>query len=234
MLKRVLLSVAVILFVSAVAFAQPPIGAASGSIYQYQNFIVGDLLHPSASGLSSIVTVSHGENALSIQSLQINNEQSVPGSYDPINLPLWWNTPDPKTKANQEQYADIFQKTWAESDCGIITTSAFISAGGVQDQFIGYADDLKYQGQTLGLAADQLLVSTGNAEGTSINDVDDMSQYQIGQNGAGSMYEYSYIDAFQMGDIDGKSNTTVSAVNSMIASTTQNQLVYGNVYDIDP
>jgi len=232
MFSRVLLSVAVVLFVSAASFAHgngngDGIGAAAGSIYQYQNFVVGDLEHLSTSGLCSILTVSHGDHALSIQSLEIENEQAAPVSFKPIwckPLSLW--PCDDKTQAYQWQETDVFQKTKAESDCGIITVSAFLSTGGVQDQLIGYSDDPKLQSQSLGLAADQLLVSTGNAEGRAINDVDDMQQTQIGVNGAGNMGEYSYIDAFQMGHVDGTSNTTVSAVNSMIATTTQNQMVF--------
>ncbi|MFQ6035161.1 MAG: hypothetical protein ACE5NM_04840 [Sedimentisphaerales bacterium] len=239
MLSRILLSVAAILFASVPAFAQPPIGAAAGSIYQYQNFVVGDIIHNDGAGLSSILIVSHGEDAFALNSLEIENEQSVPAWFS--ISPLWigdspWQD-GPKTKANQWQSADIKQKTEADSDCGIITVSAFLSAGGEQEQFIGYSNDLKAQGQTLGLVADQVLLATGNADGTAINDADDVQQGQYGKNGAGSMSEYSYIDAFQMAEVDGKSNTTVTAMNSMVVSTDQNQAVIGplsGLPDLDP
>lgn len=223
MLKKVLLSVAVILFVSAVALADIPTGAAAGSIYQYQNFVVGDLLHPSVSGISSILTVSHGDDAFSLQSLNVSNEQSVPWWFGSFGGPFMDPCP---TLGNQWQCADLLVKTEAEADCGIITVSGFLSGMGIQDQFIGYSDDPKWQAQTLGLAADQLLLGSGNAEGTAINDVDDMSQGQAGINGAGSISEDSLMNAFQLASVEGKPNTTVSAVNSMLATTTQNQIVF--------
>lgn len=229
MLSRVLLSVAAILFISAPALASPPIGAAAGSIYQYQNFIVGDTIGMDSAGLSSILTVSHGDEAETIQALEIYNEQSAPASGGWVGSlwgSSWWHD-EPKTKGNQWQEAEIKQITEAKSDCGIITASAFLDVGGAQEQFIGYSDDLKLQSQSLGLAADQVLLSTGNAEGEAINDVDDMQQEQAGTNGAGSVTEYSLIDAFQKAEVEGNSNTTISAINSMLVTTEQNQAVVG-------
>ena len=223
MLKKVLFSVAVILLVSAVTFAQPPASAAAGSLYQYQNFVVGDIMTPSMAGMSSILTVSHGDAAFALQSLDVGNEQSTPYWFSPLSYP--WQE-DPKVKGNQLQTADLFQKTEAEADCGIVTVSAFLSGWGVQEQFVGFSDAPKWQAQDLGIAADQLLVSTGDAEGKALNDADNVYQGQIGINGAGSIEQYSEIDAFQLADINGMSNTTVSAVNSMIATTAQNQVVY--------
>lgn len=223
MLSRFTLSIAVILLVASGAYAD--IGMAAGSIYQYQNFVIGDLLGFDNCGISSILTVSHGDEAESIQALEIENEQAVPTSFKPP-----WCTPvcseNCDTKAYQWQWVDIKQKTEAESECGVIAVSAFLSGFGEQEQAIGSSDDPKTQSQTLGLAADQVLLSTGNAEGEAINDVDDMSQAQVGVNGAGSMGEYSYIDAFQMAEVEGTPNTTVSALNSMIATTYQTQTVF--------
>jgi len=228
MLSRFTISVAVILFVCSGAFADYDngIGLASGSIYQYQNFVVGDLLGFDSSGLNSILVVSHGEDAFAINSLEIENEQSIPTSFKPP-----WCTPvfpndDPKTAGYQWQEADIKQKTEAESGSGIITVSAFFSGFGEQEQAIGFSDDPKSQNQTLGLAADQVLLASGPAEGWATNDADDMSQAQVGLNTAGSMGEYSLIDAFQYSEVDGAPNTTVSALNSMIATTAQTQTVF--------
>lgn len=225
MLSRFIITVAVVLLVCSVG-ANADIGMAAGSIYQYQNFVVGDLINPQSSGLNSILTVSHGENAFAINALEIYNEQSVPAQFGFI--PLWgWDWCDEcPTKANQWQSADIKQTTEAESDCGIITVSAFLTGFGIQEQAIGSADFPKVQEQTLGVLADQVLLATGNAEGTAINDADDVQQEQFGRNGAGSMDQFSVIDAFQMSDVEGNSNTTVTALNSMMATTTQTQTVF--------
>lgn len=228
MFSKVLLSVAVILLVSAPAFAQPPIGAAAGSIYQYQNFIVGDVWGFDSGGLSSILTVSHGESAFGLNSLVIENEQAAPVSFKPP-----WCTPVPpspcnpcQTKAYQWQWADMKQKTDAVSDCGIIVVSAFLTGFGEQTQAIGSSDNPKTQGQTLGVAADQMLLSTGNADGWAVNTADNVSQAQVARNGAGSMGEYSFIDASQRSEVHGTPNTTVSALNSLVATTTQTQTVF--------
>jgi hypothetical protein len=226
MLRKVL-PVVVILFVSA-AYAQPliipPSSPYPGSIFQSQQFVVGSL---TASGISTVLTVTHGDDASSSQSLYINNDQSVPANYSPLGIDLlgWWFQDEIKTKGNQQQVADFEQQAEAESDCGIITVSAFISGWGDQAQFVGYADDPKAQAQILGLASDQLLLSTGNAEGATYNG-DYMAGEQLGKNGASSMAESSLVDAAQYADIDGKPNTTVSAVNSIIAATAQAQQVY--------
>jgi hypothetical protein len=227
MLKKVLFSVAVILLVSAVTFAQPPASAAAGSLYQYQNFVVGDIMTPSTAGMSSILTVSHGESAFSLQSLEVGNEQSAPlgFGFSPLWFPGGFCDACP-VKGNQWQTADMAQKTDADADCGIVTVSAFLSGWGVQEQFVGFSDAPKWQAQDLGVAADQLLVSSGNADGRAVNDADDVQQEQTAVNGAGSMGQYSIIDAYQIADTEGKSNTTVSAVNSMVATTAQNQVVY--------
>ena len=236
MLSRILLSVAAILITSTPVLADPPIGAAAGSIYQYQNFVVGDTVCNDNAGLSSILIVSHGDDASAIQTLRIENEQSAPAWLGWWIGPLSdcpWHDGGCQTKAKQWQDAAIDQLTEAESDCGIITVSAFLDAGGAQEQFIGSSDDLKVQGQNLGLAADQALLSTGNAQGSAINDAD-MNQEQFGRNGAGSLDEYSFIGAFQRAEVDGKSNTTVTAMNSMNVTTEQNQAVVGPLSGLSP
>jgi len=255
MLKRVLLSGVVILFVSAGAFADIVIVGEPlpGSIYQHQSFAVGNAESP---GISSIVSLVHGNaSASSRQFLDIKNTQNSPekshygnvgsigfGDYSGgpvvvLDLDSYGGDcggcPDGdqckdscETKANQCQDADLDQIVNAKGNCGIITVSSFLDAGGNQGQFIGSSVSPKLQEQSLGVVADQLLFrSDGGGSGDATNRAE-MTQKQGGSNAAGSMQERSYIDADQMAEMRGKPNSTVTIVNGMMANTSQVQTVF--------
>ncbi len=219
MLSRLLLSVAVILFVCSGAFAQPP-SILAGSVFQYQNFAVGDLLCP---GISSSVNLVHGDGGgTSLQWLNINNEHSVPACYGPICLPC----PSCDTAASQWQDAYLKQYSHAAGKCAIVSVNAFLDAGGIQEQTIGAATTPKTQAQSMGMAADQVLLRSDGAGGGSSVNYADLYQKQAGVNAAGSMLETSTIEGSQDASLGGAALSTVTLANSMTASTMQAQVVY--------
>jgi hypothetical protein len=225
MCTRISVAIAVVLLVCSVVGAQDIL---PGSAWQYQDFVVGDLANP---GISSVLNTVHGSGAYAFAntSLDIGNSQGTPVCYGPIGvvgLPGQLCVADCLTAAGQCQDGLLVQTAEADGDCAIISVNAFLDAGGAQEQTIGASTSPKSQGQSLGMAADQVLLrSDGGGLGWAQNTAD-LLQAQMGKNAAGSVRERSSIDACQYGEVNGNAGSTATLATSMNACTTQAQVVY--------
>ncbi len=130
------------------------------------------------------------------------------------------------TKASQLQRAKFTQKGTAEGEAGSISINHFLDADGTQDQYIGSGVGTKRQEQSLGLAADQILIKTGGtASGEAFFDIKKLTQEQYGKNAAGFAKEISTIGGQQYATFSGQAGSDGSIVNSMAVQTTQSQKV---------
>jgi hypothetical protein len=219
MLKKVLLSVVVVLFVSSGAFAViiPPMSPLLGSISHQQQFLVGDPLFTTNAGMSSVANLYHGASTAQVgQALQIFNEHTAFSGNDPSCL----------TQGTQEQYGDIQQAVEACGHCSVMTVSAFLDAFGSQDQFVGSSVDPKAQEQSLGLIGQQaLLESDGAGGGTAVNDAT-LTQNQFGGNALGNVTEQSTIDLDQRSLVQGDAGSNPSTLSSAVVTTAQSQTVF--------
>ncbi len=227
MLKKIAIFMTVLLMASPVTLADSIL---PGSVHQMQTFTVGDTGN---TGMGIVLTLTHGDaGAGATQNLYIDNEQSSPCNTNPCWEPCFnFNKScgcddDCDVEALQTQDADLEQDASAHGNCGIINVNTFMDAGGDQEQFIGFSTDTKSQIQCLGVAAQQVLArSDGAGGGDSTNDAT-LSQTQAGSNAAGSVYESSTIDALQTSGTGGAANSTTALATSLIATTTQAQMVY--------
>ena len=221
MLKKIAVFMMALLVISSVASATG--STLAGSILQTQAFSVTGI--GTGAGMATVLNLVHGDAmASSIQCLDIDNVQSAPGSIMPSLNSCFFNICG--ATAFEAQNADLHQTAIADGTCGIISISAYLDAVGAQTQGIGSATDIKYQAQSLGVAADQVLLrSSGSGGGVATNSAD-LNQVQAGANAAGSVMESSSIGAFQVGVTGGSANSTVTMANTMTAVTTQAQQVY--------
>jgi hypothetical protein len=227
MITRVTLAVAIVLIVTTGAYADSLL---AGSIWQQQTFSVGNTTNP---GMSSLLNLVHGDqNAEMMQFVDVENVHAAPMSSGwvwTVGTPMgdWRNCGDScTTRANQYQVGDMDQIVTANGDCGVISVNAFLDAAGGQEQTIGASVSPKMQMQTLGVAADQVLMrSDGAGSGEAYNGAE-IYQDQDGSNAAGSVFESSYIEADQMGEVDGQAGSTASLVGGLNATTSQAQVVY--------
>ena len=225
MITRVTLAVAIVLIVTTGAYADSLL---AGSIWQQQSFSVGNTTNP---GMSSLLNLVHGDqDAWMGQFIDIDNEHSAPamGPIYVVGSPFtgWGNCSDCLTQGSQFQHGDLDQIVEAEGDCGVISVNAFLDAAGGQEQTIGASVSPKMQVQTLGVAADQVLMrSDGEGYGEAKNGAW-LEQGQRGGNAGGSVSEYSFIEADQIGQVDGEAGSTASLVGGLNVATTQSQVVY--------
>jgi len=242
MLKKIAIFMTVLLMASPVTLADAIL---PGSVHQVQTFTVGDMGN---TGMGIVLNLTHGDaGASAVQSLDIDNEQSSPCNATPCGKgscfgrdfmssfnsgpggpggPGSCNDESCDVEAVQTQVADLDQDASACGHCGIISVNTFMDAGGDQEQFIGFSTDTKSQIQCLGVAAQQILTrSAGAGGGDSTNDAS-LTQTQAGSNAAGSVYESSTIDALQTSDTGGAANSTTALATSLMATTTQAQMVY--------
>jgi hypothetical protein len=219
MLKKLAMFTLVVLMISSVASAS----TLAGSVAQTQAFAVTTV--GTGAGMATVLNLNHGDaTASSVQCLTIDNVQSAPGSVMPCLVTCFG--PICTATAFEAQNAGLHQTALADGSCGIISVSSYLDAVGAQTQGIGNATDPKTQVQSLGVAADQVLLrSSGPGMGTTTN-VADLSQVQAGANAAGSVLESSSIDAFQVGVTSGAANSTVTMANTLVATTSQAQQVY--------
>lgn len=230
MVTRVALAVAVVLVASTVTLADPP-GVLPGTIWQQQSFAVGSAQNP---GISSLINLVHGDQEADMyQFVEIDNWHNAPAYFGtpwPLagggGSPFWWDRDNCDTKAFQWQSGFMEQDTEAWGKSGIISVNAFLDAAGGQEQTIGGSTDPKLQMQTLGVAADQVLLRSSGGGGGEADQEADLYQEQEGLNAAGSMYESSWITVGQFGDVDGRANSTASLVGGLNAQTSQGQIVY--------
>jgi hypothetical protein len=234
MFKKLSLSVAIVLFVCAGAFATillpVPSNPLVGSIQQFQNFSILDT--GGNAGLGSSILLNHGTSDASIyQGVSIYNEHNAPESQGP-HISLFdflsggHNHDNCTVEASQVQDVDIDQIGSASGNCGVISVMAFLDAGGEQAQFIGNSVQTKVQAQTSGLEGDQVLLrSDGGGQGES-KQFTDIDQYQFGQNAAGSIAESSLLDADQTAKVSGQPTSTANLMNHMKVTTSQGQVVY--------
>ncbi|MBN2128682.1 MAG: hypothetical protein JW741_04270 [Sedimentisphaerales bacterium] len=225
MCTRISVAIAVVLLVCSVVGAQTVL---PGSAWQFQDFNVGNLMNP---GISSVLNTVHGSGAYAhaFTDLDICNSQSTPVCIGPvgiIGLPGQICQASCLTAAGQCQDGYLAQTAEADGDCAIIGVNAFLDAGGAQEQTIGASVSPKSQGQSLGMAADQVLLrSDGGGTGWAINEAN-LYQSQSGKNAAGSVLESSGITGYQNGVVNGNAGSTATLATSMNACTTQAQVVY--------
>jgi len=225
MITRVTLAVAIVLIVTTGAYADSLL---AGSIWQQQQFSVGNTINP---GMSSLLNLVHGDqDAWMGQFVDVHNEHAAPVglSIMPVAVGSFpcqdWDSC--LTKATQWQDGDLDQTVEADGKCGVISVNAFLDAAGAQEQTIGASVSPMMQVQTLGVAADQVLMrSDGAGSGEAKNNAA-VAQDQFGANAGGSVDEYSYIDADQIGKVDGKAGSTASLVGGLNVTTGQSQVVY--------
>ncbi len=225
MLKKVLLLVAVVLFVSTSAFAHiftavPPVG----SIHQEQGFFVADPLNPFNAGLSSIANLYHGASTSSVgQVVTITNTHSA---SSPAYCPMGPCTLCCTDTGTQTQTGLLVQSAVATGSCSVMTVSAFLDAYGSQDQYVGSAVGMKDQAQGLGVVAQQaILESDGAGTGISTNTAA-LAQTQVGSNAAGAATEASGIGLSQISTVTGAATSSPSTLSSAIVNTTQCQTVF--------
>ena len=113
----------------------------------------------------------------------------------------------------------------AMGQCGIINVQTYLDAAGTQNQLIGFSTSTKYQDQSLGLAAQQVLTRADGAGGGNGANVAFLSQTQGGANAGGSVFESSTIDASQLSNTCGAANSTTALASTMVAATSQIQQV---------
>ncbi len=217
MFKKIVGLLTAVLMVTSIASALPQ---QSGSVAQTQSFSVGD---QSQSGMATVINLVHGRaSAFSSQSLGINNVQTASANNNPYWNPCWFNVGS--TEAAQSQTGDLKQTAKADGTCGNVSVNALLDAGGLQHQAISSA--AKSQSQCLGVAANQELAKSGGRGDAVATNSAELSQTQVGTNRSGSTVETSTIDACQFSAIEGAARSTVTMMNSMIASTTQQQQVH--------
>jgi len=228
MSKKIIFSVAVVLLLSTgtsamIIVINPP----TGSVLQNQLFSIGDV--GTNAGLSSIVSLSHGgSSASSSHEVAIYNKNvaGLPGGL-PIGIGLGIGCFDGcSTVGVQVQEVGIEQNVGAGGSCAIVSASAFLDAGGNQEQFIGSSTSTKMQGQTLGLAAQEVVFrSDGGGGGHATNDAT-LEQTQVGVNSAGKVIESSTIELLQESCVGGAPTSTATAASSAVVTTSQNQTVF--------
>lgn len=235
MCTRISVAVAVVLLVCSVVGAQTVL---PGSVWQYQDFAVGNLMNP---GMSSILNLVHGDGSAHVlQTMDVENVHASPQYMNPcspcgpcgsigiisVGTPVQICGADCLTMAGQCQTAGLYQEGAADGACAIIGVNAFLDAGGAQEQTIGASTQPKSQGQSLGMAADQVLFRSDGAGGGWANNQANLFQVQTGKNSAGSVRESSTIDTWQTSAVNGAANSTATLATSMNACTTQAQVVY--------
>ncbi|MBN2591778.1 MAG: hypothetical protein JXA96_18065 [Sedimentisphaerales bacterium] len=220
MSKKVFIFVAAMLLITSVTMANTVLPLA-GSVTQMQSFNIGDALN---NGMASVVALTHGDTGGSvIQSMNVANTQSSPCVANPcFNLGCFNSC---GVDAVETQVASLDQTASAMGECGIINVQTYLDAGGLQNQFIGFSTSTKYQDQSLGLAAQQVLTrGDGSGGGMAANDAF-LSQTQAGANAGGSVFESSTIDACQVSNAGGAANSTAALASTMVAATSQLQQV---------
>lgn len=234
MCTRISVAIAVVLLVCSVVSAQAPT-VLPGSVWQFQDFAVGNMMNP---GLSSVLNLVHGDgSAHALQTMDIVNEHGSPMCLNvcnpcgPIGLasvasPVQICDTDCITMAGQCQDVGLYQEGAADGACAIIGINAFLDAGGAQEQTIGASTQPKSQGQSLGMASDQVLFRSDGGGGGWANNQANLLQVQAGKNPAGSVRESSAIDTWQTSSVDGAANSTATLATSMNACTNQAQVVY--------
>jgi len=232
MCTRIAVAIAVVLLVCSVVSAQAPT-VLPGSIWQYQDFAVGNTMNP---GMSSVLNLVHGDgDAWALQTVDVFNTHASPMCLNPcitcpnvgIGIaPVQFCQADCLTAATQCQDGVLYQEADADGACAIIGVNAFLDAGGMQDQMIGASTQPKSQGQSLGMAADQVLLrSDGAGSGWAANEAD-LFQTQAGKNAAGTVRETSGITTWQESFVGGAANSTATLAASTNVCTTQAQVVY--------
>jgi len=127
MCTRISVAIAVVLLVCSVVGAQDIL---PGSAWQYQDFVVGDLMNP---GISSVLNTVHGSGAYAFANTQLDicNSQSTPVCLAPIGIigmPGQICQANCLTAAGQCQDGSLLQQAEAEGDCAIIGVNAFLDA----------------------------------------------------------------------------------------------------------
>lgn len=238
MLRKGFFVITALLLASSVALAGNST-ILPGSVSQVQTFSVGDMCN---TGMATVIALTHGDAGASVsQSLNVGNIQSSPCFATPCGIPcgipgkpVVQASPSPcgpcgnecDVEALQTQCADLEQDSSAKGSCGIINVNSFLDAGGAQEQFIGFSTSPKQQGQSLGLAAQQVVTRTDGAGGGGTTNDAKVSQMQAGSNAAGSVFEASTIDAKQVSSTGGAANSTTALATSMTAATSQAQNVF--------
>ena len=230
MTGKIACAVAMLLLVSSVGLADD-VGLLAGSIWQYQNFMVGTAENP---GMSSVLQLTHGDvTASTFQDVDIENNNESPAAQ---NCQVWcvgspWNGcggwgDDCDTTASQYQIGEVQQKAEADGECGVLTVQSYLGADGEQNQVIGASTSGANQGQALEVGAVQALVrQDGAADGSSVNSAD-LYQEQTGHNAAGTYGEDSWLDVYQKAEVDGAANSTAAVLTNLTAGTSQLQVVY--------
>jgi hypothetical protein len=226
MLRRVSLAIAAILFVSSGAFANCN-DILAGSIDQYQEFTVGDIMNP---GISTSLNLVHGDVfGSSLQHVWIENTHVAGKPCGPCRPGIrrhQCGITGCAPAADQTQIADLCQEAEVQGCCGVISVNEFLDAYGTQSQFIGSGVGMKNQYQTVGLTADQVLFrSDGAGSGDAMHHVW-LNGNQNGVNSAGSVHESSTVDACQEASVSGDANSTATLVNSLTVDTLQWQTTY--------
>lgn len=221
MSKKVVVFIAALLLVSSVSMATDPL---PGSVTQIQSFNIGDATN---NGMASVVALTHGDTGGSVaQSLNVSNIQSSPSFSAPsLSLgSLCLNSCG--VNALETQTANLGQTANATGTCALINVQTYLDAAGTQNQLIGFSTATKVQGQSLGLAAQQVLTrADGAGGGTGVNTAA-LSQTQAGSNAGGSVFESSVVDASQISCAGGAANSTTALASSMLAQTMQSQQVH--------
>lgn len=235
MTKKIAIFMTVLLMACSVTTAQEIL---PGSVYQNQTFSVGDIASP---GMGIVLALTHGDACASAQqNLYIDNIQSSPCNATPcgksfssgpsfVSIQRYGQGSCGEScdvEAKQTQDADLVQDASANGKCAIVNINTFMDAGGYQDQFIGFSTDPKSQVQNLGLAAQQVLARSDGPGGGDATNSACLEQTQAGSNAAGSAYESSGIDALQTSETHGSANSTTALATTLVANTTQNQIVY--------
>jgi len=223
MFKKVCVFIAALL-VTSVALATNPL---PGSVTQIQSFGIGDVTN---NGMASVVALTHGDTGGSVvQSLNVANIQSSPCFATPcFNLgsnlgSICLNSCG--VEALETQTANLGQSATAAGTCALVNVQTYLDAAGSQNQLIGFSTATKVQGQSLGLAAQQVLTRADGAGcGTGVNTAA-LSQTQAGSNAGGSAFESSVINASQVSSAGGAANSTAALASSMLAQTMQSQQV---------
>jgi hypothetical protein len=223
MLKKIAFFITVLLVTSSMATSVTMADTIlPGSVHQIQTFSVGELGN---TGMGIVLTLTHGDaHADAVQSLNIDNVQKSPCSATPCCDCRFFSSCD--VEAAQTQTANLDQIAEACGKCGIIVVDSFLDAVGEQEQLIGFSTDAKSQAQGLGVAAQQIVTRTDGPGGADSTNIAVLDQEQAGSNAAGSVKESSMIDAYQTNNVGGGANSTVSLATSLIATTTQAQMVY--------
>jgi hypothetical protein len=197
MLRRLVLSLAIVVWVCGGVFAAIP-----GKI-QMQDYVIGatigiDLLHGHQTGQGS-------------HTIAINNNQAV------SNICGAW--------ATQSQAALLNQVGSAQGDCAVASVGQIFDAFGGQTQAVGECINPILQGQEFGLLGDQLVAKSEGAGSGSAYHMLGGNQSQVAGNPIGTMLESAATGAFQNSLLTGGPGATGTVISSMAVDTLQAQSI---------